>query len=105
MSSRIAPSLKGTRPFSREPKQRSRKTAEHRFRVQDSEWTNVVTACSPCNLLKGNQLLKESGMLLQRYPSEPTTQELQENGRAFPPGYLHESWRDFLYWDSELDQT
>jgi 5-methylcytosine-specific restriction endonuclease McrA len=68
-------------------------------------WTNVVTACSPCNLLKGNQLLRESGMGLQRYPSEPTTQELQENGRAFPPGYLHESWRDFLYWDSELDQT
>jgi hypothetical protein len=29
--------------------------------------------------------------------------ELQENGRAFPPGYLHESWRDFLYWDSELE--
>ena len=66
---------------------------------------DVVTACSPCNLLKGNQLLRESGMLLQRYPSEPTTQELQENGRGFPPGYLHESWRDFLYWDSELDQT
>ena len=40
---------------------------------------------------------------LQRYPSEPTTIELQENGRAFPPGYLHESWRDFLYWDSELE--
>jgi 5-methylcytosine-specific restriction endonuclease McrA len=68
-------------------------------------WTNVVTACSPCNLLKGNQLLRESGLLLQRFPSEPTTQELQENGRGFPPGYLHESWRDFLYWDSELDQT
>jgi 5-methylcytosine-specific restriction endonuclease McrA len=67
-------------------------------------WTNVVTACSPCNLLKGNHLLKETTMLLQRYPSEPTTQELQENGRGFPPGYLHESWRDFLYWDSELDQ-
>ena len=68
-------------------------------------WTNVVTACSPCNLLKGNQLLRETGLLLQRFPSEPTTQELQENGRGFPPGYLHESWRDFLYWDSELDQT
>jgi hypothetical protein len=27
---------------------------------------------------------------------------LQENGRAFPPNYLHESWRDYLYWDSEL---
>ena len=70
-----------------------------------TSWTNVVTACSPCNLLKGNRLPRESGMPLQRYPSEPTTMELQENGRAFPPGYLHESWRDFLYWDSELEQT
>ena len=67
-------------------------------------WINVVTACSPCNLQKGNRLCREIGMHLQRAPMEPTTQELQENGRAFPPGYLHESWRDFLYWDSELDQ-
>ncbi len=29
--------------------------------------------------------------------------ELQENGRAFPPNYLHESWRDYLYWDTELE--
>jgi len=28
---------------------------------------------------------------------------LQENGRAFLPNYLHESWRDYLYWDTELD--
>ena len=46
-----------------------------------------------------------AAMHLQRAPAEPTTQLLQENGRAFPPGYLHESWRDFLYWDSELDQN
>ena len=51
------------------------------------------------------ELLRESDLHLHRYPSEPTTQELQENGRAFPPGYLHESWRDFLYWDSELEQS
>ncbi len=68
-------------------------------------WTNVVTACSPCNLLKGNQLLRETGLLLQRFPSEPTTQELQENGRGFPRATYTKSWRDFLYWDSELDQT
>jgi len=68
-----------------------------------TSWTNVVTACSPCNLLKGNHLLRETTLHLHRYPSEPTTQELQENGRAFPPGYLHESWRDFLYWDTPLD--
>ncbi|MGZ0188193.1 MAG: HNH endonuclease, partial [Alphaproteobacteria bacterium] len=28
---------------------------------------------------------------------------LQDHGRSFPPNFLHESWRDFLYWDSELD--
>ncbi|MCO4808865.1 MAG: HNH endonuclease, partial [Planktomarina temperata] len=21
----------------------------------------------------------------------------------FPPGHLHESWVDFLYWDAELE--
>ena len=67
-----------------------------------TSWGNVVTACSPCNLLKGNRLLREIGMRLQRAPMEPTTQELQENGRAFPPGHLHESWHDWLYWDVEL---
>jgi len=69
-----------------------------------TSWQNVVTACSPCNLLKGNRLLNESGLILRHVPVEPSTQLLQEHGRAFPPGYLHESWRDFLYWDSELDQ-
>jgi hypothetical protein len=28
---------------------------------------------------------------------------LQENGRAFPPNYLHESWLDYLYWDTDLE--
>ncbi len=28
---------------------------------------------------------------------------LRENGRAFPPNFLHEDWRDYLYWDSELE--
>jgi 5-methylcytosine-specific restriction endonuclease McrA len=69
-----------------------------------TSWSNVVTACSPCNLLKGNHLLRETTLALRHAPEEPSTQLLQENGRAFPPGYLHESWRDFLYWDSELDQ-
>jgi hypothetical protein len=40
-----------------------------------------------------------------RPPAQPTTIHLQENGRAFPPNYLHHSWRDFLYWDTELDQV
>jgi len=66
-------------------------------------WHNVLAACSPCNLRKGNRLAHHVGMLPIRQPDEPSTSELQENGRAFPPNYLHQSWRDFLYWDSELD--
>ena len=36
-------------------------------------------------------------------PHQPTAFELQENGRSVPPNFLHESWRDFLYWDTELE--
>ena len=68
-----------------------------------TEWTNVVTACGPCNLRKGHRLPREVGMFPRRQPYAATAYQLQENGRAFPPNYLHESWRDFLYWDTELD--
>ena len=36
-------------------------------------------------------------------PRQPTVWELRDNGRTFPPNYLHESWRDYLYWDSVLE--
>ena len=66
-------------------------------------WENVVTACAPCNLRKGGKLPKEAGMEPYQYPYRPTVSELHRNGRRFPPNYLHESWRDYLYWDSELE--
>ncbi len=75
-----------------------------RSRGGRTTWLNVVTACQTCNLLKGNRLPRESGMYPKRQPYQPTTLQLQENGRRFPPNYLHQSWRDFLYWDSELEQ-
>ncbi len=68
-----------------------------------TNWENVVTACSPCNLVKGSKLPKQAGMIPRHKPAQPTNFQLQRNGQAFPPNYLHESWRDFLYWDSELD--
>ena len=76
-----------------------------RSRGGRTTWENVVTACSPCNLAKGDQLPQEARMFPRIAPAQPTTFLLQENGRAFPPNYLHESWRDFLYWDSELEQA
>jgi len=74
-----------------------------RSRGGKTVWTNVVTACGSCNLLKGNRMPQQSGMFPKQKPIQPTSYMLQENGRAFPPNYLHESWRDYLYWDTELD--
>ncbi|WP_395495100.1 HNH endonuclease [Acetobacter sp. KSO5] len=66
-------------------------------------WENVVTACGICNLRKGPHLPHTINMLPRQRPVRPTSWQLQDNGRAFPPNYLHESWRDYLYWDTELD--
>ena len=74
-----------------------------RSRGGRTTWENVVTACGPCNLRKGSRLPQECAMPLHHWPRQPTSWELQDNGRSFPPNYLHESWRDFLYWDSELE--
>ena len=66
-------------------------------------WENVVAACTDCNLRKANRTPREAGMGLLRKPRQPSNWELQENGRSFPPNYLHESWRDYLYWDVVLE--
>ncbi len=66
-------------------------------------WDNVTTACAPCNLHKGGRTPKEAHMHLRTPPRQPTAHQLQVNGRAFPPHFLHETWRDYLYWDSELE--
>ena len=43
------------------------------------------------------------GMWPRQMPYRPTVFELHRNGRLFPPNYLHESWLDYLYWDTELE--
>ncbi len=74
-----------------------------RSRGGRTTWANVVTACGCCNLAKGNRTPGEARMFPRHGAFEPTARLLQENGRGFPPNFLHESWRDFLYWDSELE--
>lgn len=66
-------------------------------------WENVVAACSPCNLAKGDKLPQQVNMWPRQKPYSPTVFDLHQNGRLFPPNYLHESWLDYLYWDSELE--
>jgi 5-methylcytosine-specific restriction endonuclease McrA len=66
-------------------------------------WENVVAACSGCNLRKGDRLTRQAHMWPARMPYQPTVHDLHQNGRLFPPNYLHESWMDYLYWDSVLE--
>jgi 5-methylcytosine-specific restriction endonuclease McrA len=66
-------------------------------------WENVATACAPCNLKKGGRTPRQAGMHIHREPIRPTSWQLQDHGKRFPPNYLHDSWRDYLYWDVELD--
>ena len=70
-----------------------------------TSWTNIVAACSRCNLLKGGRHPKEAGMHPMVKPYRPTMHQLQSMGRRFPPNHLHESWLDYLYWDVELEHS
>ncbi len=74
-----------------------------RSRGGRTTWENIVTACAPCNLAKGGRTPREAQMHPRRAPRRPSMHELQERGRRFPPGHLHESWLDYLYWDIELE--
>ena len=55
------------------------------------------------DLKKVGRTPQQAHMPLYRQPWRPTSWQLQDNGRAFPPNYLHESWIDWLYWDVELE--
>jgi 5-methylcytosine-specific restriction endonuclease McrA len=66
-----------------------------------STWENVVCACLPCNVRKGNKLLTECGVQLIRQPVRPKWHPLHRlQGRNYP-----DIWKNFLdeaYWNVEL---
>lgn len=63
-----------------------------------TSWTNIAAACEPCNTRKGDRTV----MKPLRPPFQPTIGQMVEAQKRYPPAYLHESWTDFLYWDSVL---
>ena len=73
-----------------------------RSRGGRTTWENIVAACRVCNTKKGNSLPSEVDMYPITDPRRPSVFELHDHGRRFPPNFLHESWGDFLYWDTEL---
>jgi 5-methylcytosine-specific restriction endonuclease McrA len=55
-------------------------------------WQNVVTCCHPCNQRKGDMLLNECGMVLQRAPALPSPYMFRTLDRASTP----QSWIPYL---------
>jgi 5-methylcytosine-specific restriction endonuclease McrA len=65
-----------------------------------TEWTNIVTACYRCNRKKGGRTLKQSGLQLLKKPTKPSWVPfiMVTIGVTSVP----DSWRDYLYWNAEL---
>lgn len=59
-----------------------------------TEWTNIVTACKPCNGKKGSRTCDEAGMWPRREPRQPKTLPLA--GPILDPDNAPIEWRDFL---------
>ena len=67
------------------------------------DWENIVSCCVTCNRKKGGRTPAEAGMHLRRMPKRPESApaiRITVGLRNAP-----ESWRDYLYWNAELDDT
>ena len=67
------------------------------------DWENIVTSCISCNRRKGGRTPAEAGMHLVRLPKRPESApaiRITIGIRNAP-----ESWRDYLYWNVELDDA
>ena len=65
-------------------------------------WENIVTACLSCNNRKGGRTPHEARMRLIRQPAKPKWMPvvtLRFGLRNAPM-----SWRDYVYWNIELDK-
>jgi 5-methylcytosine-specific restriction endonuclease McrA len=67
------------------------------------DWENIVTCCVSCNRRKGGRTPEEAHMHLVRHPRRPDSApaiRITIGLRQAP-----ESWRDYLYWNLELDES
>lgn len=65
-------------------------------------WDNIVTACIRCNSRKSGRTPREAGMSLRKKPTKPRWSPVLTITIGIKT--LPESWRDYLYWNVELDQ-
>ena len=73
-------------------------TVDHivpKSRGGSTTWSNVVVACKPCNLKKGNQTAIEAGMKLFKKPSKPDYYLYPLTVPSAPQSHLN-SWLKYL---------
>jgi 5-methylcytosine-specific restriction endonuclease McrA len=67
------------------------------------DWENIVSCCVTCNRRKGGRTPAEAGMRLLRPAKRPESAPAIRITVGLRNA--HESWRDYLYWNVELDDT
>ena len=66
-------------------------------------WENIVTSCIDCNRRKGGRTPAQAGMRVIRQPSRPSRSPVAR--LTFGLRNAPESWRDYFYWNVELDEA
>ena len=66
-------------------------------------WENIVTSCTRCNRRKGGRTPLQAGMRVIRQPTRPTRSPAVR--LTFGLRNTPDSWRDYLYWNVELNET
>lgn len=64
-------------------------------------WENIVTCCVPCNSKKADRTPEQARMRLLKKPVRPKETPYNRFVLALPK--TPELWRDFLYWNCELE--
>ncbi len=67
------------------------------------DWENIVTSCISCNRRKGGRTPAQAGMRVTRRPRRPTRAPMVRFSIGIDQA--PDSWRDYLYWHVELDDT
>lgn len=73
-----------------------------RSRGGKTTWTNIVSSCLPCNSRKSNRTPEEAGMRLLKAPVCPKSLPIVAI-RLHSLGEIPSLWRDYLYWNVELE--
>ncbi|MSO56469.1 MAG: HNH endonuclease [Acidobacteria bacterium] len=67
------------------------------------DWENIVTSCVTCNRQKGGRTPHEARMHLVKLPRRP--ESIPAIRITIGLRNAPDSWRDFLYWNAELDES